>query len=44
MKEDITYVACYLALNCEYIWTNDSDFNNKKEFKIINTEELLKIN
>lgn len=45
MKEDIkdiTYVACYFALKCDYLWTNDSDFSNKKEIKIINTEELEK--
>src|SRR3989344_950019 len=39
--KDITYVACYLALNCDYLWTNDSDFDNKKEIKIIDIAKLL---
>ena len=46
MKEDIkdiTYVACYFALRCDYLWTNDSDFDNNKDIKIINIKELLEL-
>jgi predicted nucleic acid-binding protein len=46
MKEDvkdIPYVACSLALKCDGIWTNDSDFENIKEIKIFSTKELLKL-
>ncbi len=31
--KDIPYVACYLSLKCDGIWTNDTDFESKKEIK-----------
>lgn len=46
MKEDvkdIPYVACYLALKCDGIWTNDTDFEGKKGIRIFDTAELLKL-
>ena len=39
--KDIPYVACYFALKCDVIWTNDADFAGKTELKIISTKELL---
>lgn len=41
--KDIPYVACYLSLKCDYIWTNDLDFIRKKNLKIISTKELLNL-
>ena len=44
MKEDlkdVPYVACYLALKCDGIWTNDSDYKNKKQIKIFSTKDFL---
>ena len=38
--KDVPYVACYLALDCDGIWTNDSDFEEQKELKIFSTEQL----
>ena len=29
--KDIPYVACYFAMNCNYLWTNDLDFTGKKD-------------
>ena len=46
MKEDIKdtqYVACYLALKCDGIWTNDSDFNDKEGIKVFSTEYLVRL-
>ncbi|MCS4541250.1 MAG: PIN domain-containing protein [Euryarchaeota archaeon] len=46
MKEDVKdvpYVACYLALNCNSIWTNDPDYEGKKEIRVFSTAELLKL-
>ncbi|MBI4918992.1 hypothetical protein HY837_03615 [archaeon] len=37
------YVACYLSLKCEYLWTNDLDFTGIKKVKVINTGELLNL-
>lgn len=38
--KDVPYVACYLALKCDKIWTNDYDYKGKKEIKTISTAEL----
>lgn len=46
MKEDVKdvpYVACYLALKCDGIWTNDPDFEGKEELRIFSTAKLLKL-
>ncbi len=40
---DVAYVACYLSFNCEGIWTNDFDFENKEGIKTFNTAHLLKL-
>jgi len=44
MKEDVKdvpYVACYFALKCDGIWTNDPDYEGKEEIKIFSTKDLL---
>ncbi len=41
--KDIPYVACYFAMNCNYLWTNDLDFTGKKELKLISIKELLEL-
>ncbi len=41
--KDAPYVACYLALKCDGIWTNDSDYDGKPELKVFKTEYLLKL-
>lgn len=41
--KDIPYVACYLALKCEGIWTNDEDYKDKAGVKVFSTEQLLKL-
>ena len=46
MKNDVkdaTYVACYLALKCDGIWTHDPHFYGKPELKIFRTSNLLKL-
>ena len=45
MKEDpkdVPYVACYLALKCDGVWTNDPDYEGKG-IKIFSTSGLLKL-
>ncbi|VVB77250.1 tRNA(fMet)-specific endonuclease VapC [uncultured archaeon] len=42
-QKDAPYVACYLSLKCDGIWTSDSDFGGKPELKIVGTEYLLKL-
>lgn len=41
--DDVPYVACYLALKCDGIWTNDSDFKRMLDMKIYQTADLLKL-
>jgi len=41
--KDVPYVACYLSLRCDGIWTNDSDYKDKEEIRIFSTAELLKL-
>ena len=46
IKEDIKdapYVACYLSLKCEGIWTSDPDFDNKSQLEIYDTNYLMKL-
>jgi predicted nucleic acid-binding protein len=38
--KDVPYVACYLALKCDGIWTNDTDYDNTP-IKIFKTHDLL---
>ncbi len=40
---DVPYVACYLALNCDGIWTNDLDYDNKVQLKTFKTSYLSKL-
>lgn len=41
--KDVPYAACYLALKCEGIWTNDSDFDGNKYVKVITTAYLMSL-
>ena len=41
--KDVPYVACYMALNCDGVWTNDADYEGKKEIKTISTAELSRL-
>ncbi len=41
--KDVPYVACYLALKCNAIWTSDPDFDGKKGIKIVTTAALLEM-
>ncbi len=41
--KDVPYVACYLALKCDAIWTSDKDFEGKKGIITKTTDELLKL-
>ena len=46
MEEDVKdapYVACYFALKCTGIWTNDNDYKNKEKIKVLSTKDLLKM-
>lgn len=46
MKEDakdVPYVACYMALKCDGIWTNDTDYDNKNHIKALKTKDLIKL-
>ncbi len=40
-KKDVPYVACYLALKCAGIWTNDEDFKENKNIKVFKTQDML---
>jgi predicted nucleic acid-binding protein len=39
--EDVPYVACYLALNCDGIWTNDNHYSNNPMIKVFKTKEVM---
>ena len=41
--KDAPYVACYLALKCDGIWTNDAHYDNKFGIMIFSTGYLLKL-
>lgn len=41
--KDTTYVACYLALKCDAIWTNDDHYKEGMGLKIVKTEYLLNL-
>ena len=41
--KDAPYAACYFALKCDGIWTNDSDFNSKEGIRVFSTEYLVKL-
>lgn len=46
MKENVNdaqYVACYLALKSDGIWTSDPDYEGKEGLKTVKTEYLLKL-
>ncbi|MGD0729260.1 MAG: PIN domain-containing protein [Candidatus Micrarchaeaceae archaeon] len=40
---DVPYVAVYLALKCDGIWTNDRHYENKEKIKVFKTEHILKL-
>ena len=41
--EDAPYVACFLAIKCDGIWTNDTDFEGKGKLVVFKTADLLKL-
>ncbi len=41
--KDAPYVACYLALKCDGIWTNDAHYDNKVGIRIFSTGYLMKL-
>jgi len=41
--KDVPFVACHLALGCDGIWTNDSDFEGKTGIKVFSTERMLQL-
>ncbi len=41
--KDVPYTACYLALKCEGIWTNDTGFDGIYGIKVFRTEELMRL-
>lgn len=46
MKEDLKdapYVACCLAMKCDGVWTDDSDYKGKRGVKVFGTEYLLRL-
>ncbi len=38
---DVEYVACALAVNADFIWTNDKDFSVQTLVKTRNTQEFI---
>lgn len=40
---DAPYVACCMALKCDGIWTNDSDYDDKEGIRVFKTEYLMKL-
>lgn len=41
--KDAPYVACYLALKCDGIWTSDPDYEGKSQIKTVHTADLNKL-
>jgi predicted nucleic acid-binding protein len=39
--EDVPYVACYIALRCDGIWTNDTHYLNKPRVKVFKTKDII---
>jgi predicted nucleic acid-binding protein len=40
---DAPYVACFLALKCDGIWTSDLDYAGKSQLKVFDTKYLSKL-
>jgi len=40
---DVPYVAVYLALKCDGVWTNDRHYESKEKIKVFKTGSLLKM-
>ncbi|MBX8636425.1 MAG: PIN domain-containing protein [Thermoplasmata archaeon] len=40
---DVPYVACFLAIGCDGIWTNDNHFTGNDRLVVYNTVELLRL-
>jgi predicted nucleic acid-binding protein len=38
---DAPYVACYLALKCDAVWTNDDHYKERSGLNVMRTEYLL---
>jgi predicted nucleic acid-binding protein len=46
IKEDIKdapYIACYISLKCDGIWTSDPHYEGKSGIRIIKTAYLLNL-
>jgi predicted nucleic acid-binding protein len=41
--KDVPYVACCLALGCDGIWTNDSDYEGKMDIRTLSTGDMLRL-
>ena len=42
--KDADYIACALAINADFIWTEDKDFSEQKLAKIKNTTQFIEEN
>ena len=40
--DDVPYVACFLALKCDGIWTNDTHFSEGSRLIVYKTDALLR--
>lgn len=41
--KDVDYIACALALNANFIWTNDKDFSAQDLVSVNNTSEVMRL-
>lgn len=41
--DDVPYVACFLALKCDGIWTNDTHFSEGRGLIVYKTDALLRM-
>ncbi|MEK6924605.1 MAG: PIN domain-containing protein [Nanoarchaeota archaeon] len=40
-KDDVPFIALALALNADGIWSDDTDFQEQKKFKVYTTKDML---
>lgn len=41
--KDVPYVACYLAMHADGIWSEDAHFDNKKELRVFKSKDIIKL-
>ncbi len=41
--KDVAYVACYRALGCDAVWTNDKDYYGKQGISTLDTKRILSL-